>query len=109
MKMKDSSFFLKWFCYRVELFFFKLHKNIPYLMNVIFKQFSKKLFKQTNTSGIFFSLRGKISVTGDSKKRHVYVKYGKHSSSSKELKLSVSKSQIKTKTGVMGVVFSIFF
>ena len=109
MKMKDSTFFLKWFCYRVELLFFKLHKNIPYLLNIVFKQFSKKLFKQTQTLGMFFSMRGKISVSGDAKKRHVYVKYGKHSSSSKELRVSLSRSQVKTKTGVTGVAFGIFF
>ena len=109
MKLKDSNFFLKWFCYRVELLFYKLHKNIPYLINIIFKQFSKTLFKQTNTKGIFFSLRGKISVTGDAKKRHVCVKYGKHSSSSKNINISLARSQVKTKTGVMGVYFGIFF
>ena len=109
MKIKDSNFFLKWFCYRVELLFFKFHKNIPYLINIIFKNFHKRLFSQTSTKGVFFSLRGKISVTGDAKKRHTYVKYGKHSSSTKNLRLSLSKSQIKTKTGVMGVTFNLFF
>jgi len=67
------------------------------------------MFKQTNSKGIFFSMRGKISVTGNSKKRHVYVKYGKHSSSSKNLRISISRSQIKTRTGVMGVAFGVFF
>lgn len=109
MKIKDSNFFLKWFCYRIELLFFKLHKNVPYLINIIFKNFYTRLFPQTNIKGMFFSLRGKISVTGDAKKRHVYVKYGKHSSTSKSLKISLAKSQIKTKTGVMGVNFNLFF
>ena len=109
MRIKDSNFFLKWFCYRIELLFFKLHKNIPYLINIILKNFYKKLFTQTQIKGVFFSLRGKISVTGDAKKRHVHVKYGKHSSSTKNLRISMSKSQIKTKTGVMGVTFGLFF
>jgi len=78
-------------------------------MNIILKQFSVKLFKQTKTKGLLFSMRGKISVTGDAKKRHTYVKYGKHSNTSKNIKISLSSSQVKTKTGVVGVSFGIFF
>ena len=93
----------------MEFFFYKNHRYVPYMLNIILTRFSKILFKQTNIKGIFFSLRGKISVTGDSKKRHSDIKYGNHSSSSKNLNISLSKSFIRTKTGVMGVSFAIFF
>lgn len=109
MKIKDSNFFLRWFCIRIELLFYKLHRSIPYLVNITLKQFSKRLFKQTGAVGIFFSLRGKIGVTGDSKKRHSCVKYGKHSSTTKSLKISIAKLQIRTRTGVMGATYGIFF
>jgi hypothetical protein len=93
----------------MELLLYKFHRFIPYLLNIIFKKFHNLLFKQTNAKGIFFSLRGKISVTGNSKKRHIDVKSGVHSSTSKNLKISLTKSFIRTQTGVMGVTFSIFF
>ena len=89
--------------------FYKLHKYIPYLLNIIFKYFSKIFFQKTHSLGIFFSLRGKISLSGDSKKKNVFVKYGKHSSSQKNLNLNLSIDQIKTATGVLGVTFGIFF
>ena len=72
MKIKDSKFFLSWLVYRAELMFFKLHKFIPYLLNIIFKYFSKILFYKTQTRGIFFSMSGKISLAGDSKKKNVF-------------------------------------
>ena len=109
MKIKDSKFFVRWLIYRAELMFYKLHKYIPYLLNIIFKYFSKIFFQKTHSLGIFFSLRGKISLSGDSKKKNVFVKYGKHSSSQKNLNLNLSIDQIKTATGVLGVTFGIFF
>lgn len=109
LKIKDSSFFLKWFNDRVELLFFRFHKNLPYLINIVIKQFSHKLFTETNTKGIIFTFRGKISSTGDSKKKHVTVKHGKHSNTTKSLMVSLARSQVKTRNGVMGLSFSIYF
>jgi len=68
LKLKDSNFFLKWFSNRIESFPFKMHRYIPYLLTVILKKFSKRIFKQTSILGLAFSLRGKISATGDAKK-----------------------------------------
>jgi ribosomal protein S3 len=73
------------------------------------KQFSQKLFSSTKTQGVVFTLRGKISATGDAKKKHVTVKYGKHSNTTKSLKVSSSQSQVKTRNGVMGISYSIYF
>lgn len=109
MKIKDSKFFLSWLIYRAELMFFKLHKFIPYLLNIVFKYFSKVFFLKTNTKGVFFSMRGKISLAGDSKKKTIFVKYGKHSTSQKNLNLNIVHDQIKTETGVLGVTLGLFF
>ena len=109
MKIKDSKFFLSWLIYRAELMFFKLHKFIPYLLNIVFKYFSKVFFFKTNTKGVFFSMRGKISLAGDSKKKTIFVKYGKHSTSQKNLNLNIVHDQIKTETGVLGVTLGLFF
>ena len=54
-------------------------------------------------------MSGKISLAGDSKKKNVFVKYGKHSTSQKNLNLNIVNNQIKTETGVLGVNFGLFF
>jgi len=86
-----------------------MHRYIPYLLTVILKKFSKRIFKQTSILGLAFSLRGKISATGDAKKRHSDVKAGSYSNSNKSVRLSFGRSCIRTKTGVLGVSFGIYF
>lgn len=86
-----------------------MHKYVPYLLLVILKKFKKTIFRRTKTLGLAFSLRGKISVTGDSKKRHSDVVTGNYSNANKSVKLSLGKSSIRTKTGVVGVTFGIYF
>ena len=54
-------------------------------------------------------MRGKISLAGDSKKKTIFVKYGKHSTSQKNLNLNIVHDQIKTETGVLGVTLGLFF
>jgi len=86
-----------------------MHRYIPYLLTIILKKFSKRIFKQTSVLGLTFSLRGKISVTGDAKKRHSDVKTGAYSNAQKSIRLSFSRSRIRTKTGVLGVSFGVYF
>ena len=109
LKLKDSNFFLKWFANRIERFPFRMHRYIPYLLTIILKKFSKRVFKQTSTLGLTLSLRGKISVTGDAKKRHSDVRSGIYSNANKSIRLSFARSCIRTKTGVLGVSFGIYF
>ena len=108
-KIKDSNFFLKWLTYQMDILFFKKHKKMVHLLYSFLKKYHTFFFKKTKTLGVFFSIRGKIGVSGNSKKRHIYLSYGRHSSSNKKLRINNSTSQVKTKTGVMGLNFSIFF
>ena len=108
-KLKDSNFFLKWYIRQEEATYYKQHKFMVYLLEVFLKGYHGYIFANSNSKGVFFYIGGKIGVTGDSKKRHIYMNYGKHSVSSKKIKLDCSKGQVKTETGVMGLRFNIFF
>ncbi len=108
-KIKDSNFFLRWFTYQMDMLFFKKHKKMVHLLYSFLKKHNLFFFKKTKSLGVFFSISGKIGVSGNSKKRHIYLSYGRHSSSNKKLRINNSISQVKTKTGVMGLNFSIFF
>jgi hypothetical protein len=62
-----------------------------------------------NLKGFIFDIRGKVGVTGDSKKRHTLISWGQTSFSRKDLKFSLKKGLVYTKTGVMGVTIIIVF
>jgi hypothetical protein len=109
LKLKDSLFFIKWFTLKIEDINFKKHKNYIHFFHSFLKIFHRNLFARTKTFGVYFSISGKIGVTGDSKKRKIFFNYGMHSSSKKNLKLNLSRTQVKTKTGVMGISYNIFF
>jgi hypothetical protein len=109
LKLKDSSFFLKWLKHKLEKIYFTKHKSFIYFLKIFFKHFFNHFKLLVNIKGIFFYIGGKISVAGDSKKRHLFFNFGKHSSSNKNLKINYSRNQVRTETGVLGINFSIFF
>ena len=108
-KIKDSNFFLRWFTNQMDILFFKKHKKMVHLLYSFLKKHHEFFFKKTKVLGVFFSISGKIGVSGNSKKRHIYLSYGRHSSSNKKLRINNSSSQVRTKTGAMGINFSVFF
>ena len=55
--------------------------------------------------GFYMDLRGKVSVVGNSKKRHLCIKLGVFSRSRKNLKFFFIKNQINTTTGVLGASY----
>lgn len=109
LKLKDSSFFLKWLKYKLEKIYFTKHKSFIYFLKIFFKHFFNHFKLIVNIKGVFFYIGGKISVSGDSKKRHLFFNFGKHSSSTKDLKINYARNQVRTETGVLGINFSIFF
>jgi ribosomal protein S3 len=66
------------------------------------KKFLYKIMAWTKTKGIKFEVSGKISVTGNSKKRRRIVKLGCYSLTHKKLKIDYLLDTIRTSTGVLG-------
>jgi hypothetical protein len=52
--------------------------------------------------GFFFDIRGKVGVSGNSKKRHTSIKYKCYGFSKVKLKADQVKFLVRTNTGVLG-------
>ena len=88
--------------------FFK-HKQYVMFFRSIFTYLSNKLFKRLGLKGLYFDIRGKVAVKGDSKKRHILLRYGECTFSQKSIKISPAYSKVHTFTGVLGVTFILFY
>lgn len=100
---KDIKFFELWLIRFLEKIHFKYHKNFFFLLKLFFKDFFKKFQQIFLLKGLKFDIRGKVSVSGNAKKRSYLVTYGKYSVSTKFNKISFTKNIVRTSTGVLGI------
>jgi len=104
-KLKNLTLFANWLKFFLEKIHFKFHKSFLKSLNFfIFKffYFFKKKFKIT---GFFLDVRGKVSVSGNAKKRHFFIKKGALSKSRKSNKFFTLQNQVKTSTGLLGLTY----
>jgi hypothetical protein len=108
--IRDPILFINWFCKIMSRLSIKKHKIYLYFFRSFFK-FLKKggFFKSSKLNGIYLDIRGKVGVTGDSKKRHFLLKYGYCSMSRKALNINPYYGLVNTKTGVLGITFILFY
>ena len=106
--LKDSVFFLNYCCNVFENNHIRTHRRFFFFLKKIFRK-CRFFFKRLKVRGIFLDLKGKISVTGNAKKRRLYFRCRWHSLTRKRLKLAFKKHIIKTTTGVLGITAYIFF
>jgi hypothetical protein len=107
--MKDPEFFLGWFTKIMEKVEFFKHKNYVMFFRSIFNYLKKSSFKRLGIKGLYFDIRGKVAVKGDSKKRHILLRYGECTFSQKSIKISSAYGKVHTFTGILGVTFILFF
>ncbi len=107
--LKDSSIFVTFFKLLLEKTNIKLHKKLFLGLKKTIKDFFKPLFGFLGVFGIFFNIKGKIGVSGSAKKRRYYFYFGKHSITSRSLKVDLKFSPVWTFTGSLGFNFLIFF
>ena len=107
--LKDSSIFVNFFKNILEKLNIKLHKKLFLGLRKLIKDFFKPLFRLLGVLGVFFNVKGKIGVSGSAKKRRYYFYFGKHSITSRFVKMDLKFSPIWTFTGTMGFNFLIFF
>jgi hypothetical protein len=84
--LKDSSIFIYFFRGIMESIEIKLHKKLLIGFIKIIKDLYKPIFVRLQVLGIFLNLKGKIGVSGNSKKRRRYLYSGRHSITSRSLK-----------------------
>lgn len=99
---KDLTYFKNFFKSFVEETNARSHKKIFSAFDFMLKKFLYKTMSWTRTKGIKFEIAGKISVTGNAKKRRKIVKLGNYSLTNKQLKIDFLNSIINTPTGVLG-------
>lgn len=107
--LKDSFIFVNFFKIIVERLNIKLHKKLFLGLRKLIKDLFKPLFSYLGVLGVFFNIKGKIGVSGSAKKRRYYFYFGKHSITTKSIKMDLKFSPIWTFTGSLGFSFLIFF
>jgi hypothetical protein len=100
---KDLIFFMRFFKYFLERVSMKDHKKLFYSFEFVLKKFLKDLMVMTKVAGLKFEVKGKISVTGNAKKRNKIIKYGRYSLTTKKLKIDYNFDIVRTPTGVLGL------
>lgn len=105
LKVKDLSALATYVKTLFERIQIKFHKVFLRKLDLFLTFFFDKLRLQFGVKGFFMDVRGKVSVVGNSKKRHVCIKKGYLSKTKKELKFFFLKNQINTTTGVLGASY----
>ena len=83
----------------------RTHKKLLRLIVFFLKRYKTFFLQSNNVVGFFMGVRGKLGVSGNSKRRSYKYIYGNISTSSKHNKYQFNQTLVRTKTGVLGVTF----
>ena len=72
-KFKDVIFLKNWLKQSMERVHFTKHKKFIYFLRIFLKNLFPIFEVYFNVKGFYLDLRGKVSVAGNSKKRHVSI------------------------------------
>jgi hypothetical protein len=87
--LKDASIFVNFLKPILEKINIKLHKKLFLGLRKLIKDFFKPIFNFLGVLGVFFNISGKIGVSGSAKKRRYYFYFGKHSITTRKLKIDL--------------------
>jgi len=93
----------------MELTSFKVHKRFLLFFQNFITKYSTIFIDVMKISGFFFDIRGKVGVTGNSKKRHFFFKIGKLNKSTKKNKINFKQTVVRTPSGALGLTFILNF
>lgn len=100
---KDLYFIFNWFIVTLEKTPIAYHKQfLAFFKNTIINDIFMS-YSYFNIKGFFFDIRGKVGVTGNSKKRNFFFTTGSLNFSSKNIKLEYKHDIVRTVTGCLGV------
>lgn len=98
-----------WISKLMESLNFKNHKKFLTFFNNFLIKYSSLFIDVLKIKGFFFDIRGKVGVTGSSKKRHFCFKFGSLNKSSKKHKIYFNQNLVRTYSGVMGLTYIISY
>lgn len=107
--LKDSSIFVNFFRKILERLNIKLHKKTLLGLRKLIKDLFRPVFYFLGVGGVFFNIKGKLGVSGNAKKRRYFFFFGRHSITSRSLKVDLKFTPVWTFTGALGFTFLIFF
>lgn len=103
--LKDLSMLSSWITNFMETLNFKNHKKfVIFFQNFVLKN-SQLFIDVLKIKGFYFDIRGKVGVTGSSKKRHICFKIGSLKKSSKKNKIDFNQNLVRTYSGVLGLTY----
>ena len=85
------------------------HKSILRVLKFLLSFYVEYFLGGNHLVGLKFDIRGKVGVTGDSKKRHFFFILGHTGFSRKNYRLTYNQGLVYTNTGVMGVTLIYYF
>lgn len=92
--LKDSCMFVRFFKKILEKVNIKFHKKLMKGLKKLIRKRFKRRFKFLGVIGLLFSIRGKVGVRGNAKKRRYFFHFGKHSIVSRHVKMDTGFSSI---------------
>lgn len=95
----------KWISKFMEITNFKNHKKFLMFFQNFVKRYANVFIDVLKIKGFFFDIRGKVGVTGSSKKRHISFKIGNLGKSNKNSKIEFNQNLVRTYSGVLGVTY----
>ena len=107
--LKDASIFINFLKSSLEPLNIKLHKKVLYGVKKLIRDLFKPVFVLLGVKGVFFTIKGKLGVSGNAKKRRYFFFYGSHSITTRSLKMDCKFATVSTYTGVLGMKFIVFF
>lgn len=93
----------------MEIMNFKNHKKFLTFFQNLVKKHSNVFIDILKIKGFFFDIRGKVGVTGSSKKRHIFFKIGNLGKSTKSDKIEFNQNLVRTYSGVLGLTYIISY
>lgn len=106
---KDMELFIKVLLKIMNSMHYKNHRKFLYFLKLFINRTTSYYFNILRFSGFLFTLSGKISGGGNSKKRRYHIRCGKYSLTTKSLKIKFKKGIVHTRTGVLGYRFIISY
>lgn len=107
--MHDPKLLISWFSAIIKRISFWKTRLVFRFFRYLIQNYFSKLFSQLQVKGIKVRLKGKISVSGNSRKRTILYRAGLTSHSTTKLRVLNEFTTINTFTGVMGFQIWLFY
>lgn len=108
-QQKNAALFVTWLTRFMERIDARIHKKFLRFLGVFLRRIHESNAPSLSYTGIKIIVKGKISVSGNAKKRTQHIAYGTRSLSRKNHSISFAQGLVRTATGVLGFKCFIFY